>query len=100
MGAGAATGMDPAAAMTKALGELGKEGVDKLLKALEAKTGAESEDWCVGCLGWLLWDVLVHIVESHDIVHNNVPWKVPYAWRSLGRTASSPAACTSSTAGA
>lgn len=52
-GAGAAAGMDPAAAMAKALGELGKEGVDKLLKALEAKTGAESEDWCVG-LGWLL----------------------------------------------
>lgn len=43
---GAAAVMDPQAAMAKALGDLGKDGVDKLLKALEAKQG-ESEDWCV-----------------------------------------------------
>jgi hypothetical protein len=36
--------MDPQAAMAKALADLGKDGVDTLLKALEAKRG-ESEDW-------------------------------------------------------
>jgi hypothetical protein len=51
---GGAMAMDPQAAMAKALGELGKDGVDKLLKALAAKQG-ESEDWWVGGVmgGWM-----------------------------------------------
>lgn len=40
--------MDPQAAMAKALTDLGKEGVEKLLQALDAKRG-ESED-CSICL--------------------------------------------------
>lgn len=46
-GGGGGAVVDPQAAMAKALGELGKEGVDKLLQALETKRG-ESEDWWVG----------------------------------------------------